>query len=130
MPNQPDHWKFFRNDLRSPMALFLDYFLNMKHLGLCNLTVSRANTALSILTCIHEAHILHNDLVPRNILVSHSGQVVIICIAPYFIFHVAWSRFIYDLQVDFSDVDINPANMSTCCGSISCFMNNEYFDTW
>jgi tRNA A-37 threonylcarbamoyl transferase component Bud32 len=67
------------------MALFLEYFPNMKHLGLYNLTVDVANAALSILTRIHEAHILHNDFVPRNILVSHSGRVVIVCVAPYFI---------------------------------------------
>ena len=78
------------------MALFLDYFLNMKHLGLYNLTVSRANTALSILTRIHEAHILHKDFVPRNILVSPSGRVVIVCIASILLLYMAWSRFTDD----------------------------------
>jgi serine/threonine protein kinase len=65
------------------MAVFLEYFPNMKHVGFYNLTISVANMALSILTRIHEAHILHNNLVPRNILVSPSGRVVIVCTAPY-----------------------------------------------
>jgi serine/threonine protein kinase len=65
------------------MALLLEYFPNMKHVGFYNLTVGVANTALSILTRIHEAQVLHNDFVPRNILVSPSGRVVIVCTAPY-----------------------------------------------
>lgn len=87
MPNQPDHWAFFRNDVRSPMALFLEYFPNMKHVGFYNLTVGVANAALSILTRIHEAQILHYDFVPRNILVSPGGRVVIVCTLHTLIFH-------------------------------------------
>src|SRR5882762_10999607 len=94
-PNQPDHWAFFRNNVRSPMALFLEYFPNMKHVGFYNFTVGVANAALSILTRIHEAQILHYDFVPWNILVSPGGRVVIVCTAPYSYFPCLVS-FTYD----------------------------------
>jgi len=80
------------------MALFLEYFPDMKHLGFYNLNVGVANATLSILTRIHEAHILHQDFVPRNILVSPSGRVVIVCIASILLLYMAWSRFTDDLQ--------------------------------
>jgi len=69
------------------MTLFLEYFLDTEHLDFYNLTI--ANETL-ILTCIHEAYILHYDFFPRNILFSPSGQVVVVCIAPYF--HMDWSH--------------------------------------
>ena len=66
-----------------PWHYFSRYFPNMKHVGFYNLTVCVANAALSILTRIHEAQILHYDFIPRNILVSPGGRVVIVCTAPY-----------------------------------------------
>jgi hypothetical protein len=70
--------------VKSPMALFLEYFPDMEHLGFYNFTADVANTTLSILTCIHKVHILHYDFVPRNILVSPGGRVVVVCTVPYF----------------------------------------------
>ncbi|KIM72782.1 hypothetical protein PILCRDRAFT_829575 [Piloderma croceum F 1598] len=109
MPNQPDPWKFFRDDVKSPMALFLEYFPDMEHLGFYNFTADAANITLSILTRIHEAHILHYDFVPRNILVSSSGRVVV---------------------VDFGDVVIHPDDTAVYVGEISQFMYGEYADAW
>jgi serine/threonine protein kinase len=127
MPNQLDPWKFFRNDVKSPMALFLEYFPDMKHLSFYNLTADVANAALSILTRIHEAHILHNDFFPRNILVSRNGRVVVVCIVPSF----TWSGLIQnDPKVDFGDAVIHPDDTAAYVGEISKFMCEDYLVAW
>jgi len=79
------------------MTLFLEYFLDTEHLDFYNLTI--ANETL-ILTCIHEAYILHYDFFPRNILFSPSGQVVV---------------------ADFGDVTIHPADNFVYVGGIMIF---------
>jgi hypothetical protein len=128
MPNQPDPWKFFRDDVKSPMALFLEYFPDMKHLSFYNLTADVANATLSVLIRIHEGHILHYDFFPRNILVSPSGRVVVVCIVPYF----TWSGLIHtrDPKVDFGDVVIHPDDTVAYVGEISQFMYRDYAVTW
>ncbi|KIM79890.1 hypothetical protein PILCRDRAFT_823071, partial [Piloderma croceum F 1598] len=109
MPNQPNPWKFFCDDVKSPMALFLEYFPDMKHLSFYNLTADVANAALSVLTCIHKVHILHYDFFSQNILVSPSGRVVV---------------------VDFGDVVIHPDDMVAYVGEINQFMHRDYTVTW
>jgi serine/threonine protein kinase len=126
MANQPDPWKFFRNDVKSPMALILEYFPDMKHLSFYNLTVDIANVALSILTRIHEAHILHRNFFPRNILVSPSGRVVVVCIVPYF----TWTGLVHTRsQVDFGDVLIHPDDTVAYVGKIGQFLGLLSSDT-
>ena len=93
----------------------------MKHLSFYNLTADVANTTLSVLTHIHVAHILHH-------LVSPSGRVVVVCIAPYF----TWSGLIHthDPKVDFGDVVIHPDDTVAYVGEISQFMYRDYAVMW
>jgi len=128
MLNQPNPWKFFRDDVKSPVALFLEYFPDTKHLSFYILTADVANATLSVLTCIHEAHTLHYNFFTRNILVSPSGWVVVVCIVPYF----TWSGLIHTCnpKVDFGSVVIHPDDTVAYVGEISQFMYRDYTVTW
>jgi hypothetical protein len=96
------------------MTLFLEYFLDTEHLGFYNLTI--ANETL-ILTCIHEAYILHYDFFPRNILFSPSGRRRMYCS----ILSHGLVLFTHDPKADFGDVTIHPADTFAYVGGMITF---------
>lgn len=68
----------FRHDTNPPVALLIEYMEGMKSLKLLDLTEYLGNEIMKQAVRIHEAHVLHDDLEPRNILVGADGRVVIV----------------------------------------------------
>ena len=65
-------------------ALLLEYIPDLQELALHNLNRNVGDASMPTLVCIHEAHILHGDFTPRNILVGiDSGCVVIVHFRPF-----------------------------------------------
>lgn len=68
----------FNSDHGPPKAILLEYLADMKTVGLKNLSESVAEETLRIVTCIHEAYVIHRDCVARNIMVDGDGRVMIV----------------------------------------------------
>ncbi|KDQ54712.1 hypothetical protein JAAARDRAFT_209371 [Jaapia argillacea MUCL 33604] len=68
----------FASDPRPPNAILLEYIDNAVQLDISNITVSIAENALTAISHIHQARVLHCDLYPRNHLILPDGRVVII----------------------------------------------------
>ncbi|KDQ52339.1 hypothetical protein JAAARDRAFT_198257 [Jaapia argillacea MUCL 33604] len=68
----------FASDSKPPDAILLQYFEGAVKLDVTNITVDIAEQALTAMSYIHDARIIHCDAYPRNHLVLPNGRVVII----------------------------------------------------
>lgn len=59
----------FENDTEDPQALFLEYLVDPEVLNCVNYTAERMQKAIAALQEVHNAHVLHEDLYPKNILI-------------------------------------------------------------
>ncbi|XRM43058.1 hypothetical protein ABZX51_006260 [Aspergillus tubingensis] len=64
----------FLDDKLPPNAILIEYIPNMQMIGLANYSEQRMTKFRQILDDIHEANVLHGDPMPRNMMVSGSGD--------------------------------------------------------
>ncbi|KIP05265.1 hypothetical protein PHLGIDRAFT_162084 [Phlebiopsis gigantea 11061_1 CR5-6] len=76
LPNLTDQWHHLHKDDGLPKALLLEYIDDAEQMTIDSITLERADKALRALYHIHAAHVLHNDVHGRNILVGSGGRVV------------------------------------------------------
>jgi len=105
LPYGDDPWEPFREDPVPPKALLLEYIPDVEELALHNLSREVVDASMHALVCINEAHILHNDFTPNNILVGRDGRVVI---------------------VDFGASNTHPDQTQEFQGDIMAFFREEY----
>ncbi|GLA28135.1 hypothetical protein AnigIFM63326_005703 [Aspergillus niger] len=74
---QPALWpglSMFLGDKLPPNAILIEYIPNMQAIGLSKYSERRMAKFRRILDDIHEANVLHGDPMPRNMMVSVSGD--------------------------------------------------------
>ncbi|GAQ42279.1 hypothetical protein ANI_1_1926094 [Aspergillus niger] len=74
---QPARWpnlSMFLDDKLPPNAILIEYIPNMQAIGLENYSEQRMTKFRQILDDIHEVNVLHGDPMPRNMMVSVSGN--------------------------------------------------------
>ncbi|KDQ52338.1 hypothetical protein JAAARDRAFT_102523, partial [Jaapia argillacea MUCL 33604] len=68
----------FVSDSKAPNAILIQYFEGAVKLDVENITVDLAEQALTAMSHIHDARVLHYDTYPRNHLVLPNGRIAII----------------------------------------------------
>ncbi|TFK47192.1 hypothetical protein OE88DRAFT_1738876 [Heliocybe sulcata] len=78
VPKRSQWLRSFASDEKPPYALLIEDVADAETLSVLNISVPIAEQALLAAEHLHEAGVLHNDLLPRNTLVRRDGTVVII----------------------------------------------------